>query len=275
MACALRSGRTLKPMMIAFDAEASSTSDSLIAPTPEWITRILTLSLDSFCSVSASTSAEPPTSALMMIGSSLTSPSLHLLVQLIRACRRLHLRHGGFARLRLAVDDDLLGLGGVGHHLEVVAGFGQRFETEHFDRRRRLGFLRTCSPRSSSIARTLPKTAPQMKKSPTRSVPLRTSTVATGPRPRSSLASSTVPIAGRAGVGLEILQIGHQQNHFEQQIEILLRACAETGTMTVSPPQSSASRPRSASCCLMRSGCASGLSILLIATMIGTLAALA
>jgi hypothetical protein len=31
---ALRSGRTLKPMMIAFDAEASSTSDSLMAPTP-------------------------------------------------------------------------------------------------------------------------------------------------------------------------------------------------------------------------------------------------
>ena len=45
--------------------------------------------------------------------------------------------------------------------------------------------------------------------------------------------------------------------------------------MTVSPPQSSASRPRSASCCLMRSGWASGLSILLMATMIGTLAALA
>ena len=50
---------------------------------------------------------------------------------------------------------------------------------------------------------------------------------------------------------------------------------ADTGTMTVSPPQSSASRPRSASCCLIRSGCAPGLSILLIATMIGTLAALA
>ena len=42
----------------------------------------------------------------------------------------------------------------------------------------------------------------------------------------------------------------------------------------MSPPQSSASRPRSASCCLIRSGCASALSILLMATMIGTLAAL-
>ena len=33
--CALRSGRTLKPMMMAFDADASSTSVSVIAPTPE------------------------------------------------------------------------------------------------------------------------------------------------------------------------------------------------------------------------------------------------
>ena len=32
--CALRSGRTLKPMITAFDAEASSTSFSVMAPTP-------------------------------------------------------------------------------------------------------------------------------------------------------------------------------------------------------------------------------------------------
>ena len=62
-------------MMIAFDAEASSTSDSLIAPTPERMMRILTFSSDSFVSVSASTSAEPCTSALTMIGSSLMPPS--------------------------------------------------------------------------------------------------------------------------------------------------------------------------------------------------------
>ena len=48
MSAALRSGRTLKPMMIAFDADASSTSDSLIAPTPERMMRILTFSSDSF-----------------------------------------------------------------------------------------------------------------------------------------------------------------------------------------------------------------------------------
>ena len=50
---ALRSGRTLKPMTIAFDADASSTSDSLIAPTPLWMMRTLTFSSLSFVSVSA------------------------------------------------------------------------------------------------------------------------------------------------------------------------------------------------------------------------------
>ena len=50
---ALRSGRTLKPMMIAFDAVASSTSDSLMAPTPLWMIRTLTFSSLSFVSVSA------------------------------------------------------------------------------------------------------------------------------------------------------------------------------------------------------------------------------
>ena len=31
-------GRTLKPMMMAFDAEASMTSDSVMPPTPVWMT---------------------------------------------------------------------------------------------------------------------------------------------------------------------------------------------------------------------------------------------
>jgi len=51
------------------------------------------------------------------------------------------------------------------------------------------------------------------------------------------------------------------------------RLSAEIGTITVSPPQSSAIRPRSASSFFTRSRLAFGLSILLIATTIGTLAA--
>src|SRR2546427_9176971 len=41
-------------------------------------------------------------------------------------------------------------------------------------------------PRSSNIARTLPNTAPQMKKSPGFKVPFCTRMVATGPRPLST-----------------------------------------------------------------------------------------
>jgi hypothetical protein len=43
---ALRSGRTLKPMMMAFDAVASSTSLSVMAPTPECSTLTRTFSVD-------------------------------------------------------------------------------------------------------------------------------------------------------------------------------------------------------------------------------------
>ena len=50
---------------------------------------------------------------------------------------------------------------------------------------------------------------------------------------------------------------------------------AEIGTATVSPPHSSTISPRSASSFLTRSGSALSLSILLIATTIGTPAALA
>ena len=41
---ALGSGFTLKPMMMAFDAEASMTSVSVMAPTAPWMTRTLTSS---------------------------------------------------------------------------------------------------------------------------------------------------------------------------------------------------------------------------------------
>ena len=53
------------------------------------------------------------------------------------------------------------------------------------------------------------------------------------------------------------------------------RFFAETSTMTVVPPQASGTRPSSASSRLTLSGLAPGLSILLTATTIGTLAAFA
>ena len=73
---AVTSGLTLKPMMMALEAEARDTSDSLMAPTPPWITFTITSSLDSFTRLCFTASTEPCTSALTMIGSSLMLPAL-------------------------------------------------------------------------------------------------------------------------------------------------------------------------------------------------------
>ena len=69
---ALRSGRTLKPMMMALEAVASRTSLSVMEPTPEWMTLTRTFSVDMRTSESASTSTEPVTSPLMISGRSFT-----------------------------------------------------------------------------------------------------------------------------------------------------------------------------------------------------------
>ena len=73
---AVASGRTLKPIMIALDAAARLTSDSLIAPTPPWMTLTTTSSLDSFIRLCFTASTEPCTSALTISGSSFTFPAL-------------------------------------------------------------------------------------------------------------------------------------------------------------------------------------------------------
>lgn len=72
---ALLSGRTLKPMMMAFAVDASMTSVSVIAPTPPWIVRTRTSSLDSFSSDWRTASTEPCTSALMIRFRSLIWPA--------------------------------------------------------------------------------------------------------------------------------------------------------------------------------------------------------
>ena len=71
---AAASGRTLKPTMIAFDVAASMTSDSLMAPTPEWMTCTRTSSFESFSSEDLTASALPCTSALTMMLKSFISP---------------------------------------------------------------------------------------------------------------------------------------------------------------------------------------------------------
>ena len=56
--------------------------------------------------------------------------------------------------------------------------------------------------------------------SPTRSVPRWISTVASGPRPLSSLASTTAPSAGAVGIGLQLQDLGLERDRLEQLVEI-------------------------------------------------------
>src|SRR2546425_2413788 len=61
--------------MIAPEARASSTSDSVIAPTPRCTTSTFTSAVESCANASASASAGPPWSALMMIRKVATPPA--------------------------------------------------------------------------------------------------------------------------------------------------------------------------------------------------------
>ena len=69
-------------------------------------------------------------------------------------------------------------------------------------------------------ARTRPHALPATTMSPTCSVPRCTSTVPTGPRPRSSFASMTMPSAERLRVGLQVENFGLQVDRFEQLVEV-------------------------------------------------------
>ena len=77
------------------------------------------------------------------------------------------------------------------------------------------------SPRSSNSARTLPHAPPATIGSPTRSVPLSTSAVTTGPRPGSRFDSSTSARAGAFGFAVELLELGDQQQRLEQLVDTL------------------------------------------------------
>ena len=108
-----------------------------MAPTPVWMMLTFTCSSDSLVSVSASTSAEPCTSALMMIASSLTPALGDLLLQRLERHPAGSGAEGLLLGLLLPEHDDLPRLGRVLEHLERVAGLRQAAEAEHFHRRRR------------------------------------------------------------------------------------------------------------------------------------------
>ncbi len=132
----------------------------------------------------------------------------------------------------------------------------------------------TCLPRSSSRARTRPECRPQMKSSPTCSVPLCTRIVATGPLPGSSCASTTAPVAFLSGFDLRS-STSDCRSTWSSSSDTLVPFFAETAVDSVVPPNSSSTTPCCRRSCFTRMGLASGRSTLLIATIIGTPAFLA
>ena len=111
-------------------------------------------------------------------------------------------------------------------------------------------------------------------KSPTRRVPFCTSTVATGPRPLSSSASMTRPLARLSGLAFSS-RISAVSRIVSSRLSMPSPVFAETGTNSVLPPQSVATNSYSVSSCFTRSMLAEGLSILFTATKISMPAALA
>ncbi|GIX22157.1 MAG: hypothetical protein KatS3mg121_0940 [Gammaproteobacteria bacterium] len=124
------------------------------------------------------------------------------------------------------------------------------------------------------MARTRPYSAPARTTSPRLRRPAWTSTVATGPRPLSRLDSRITPVAGPWSGALSSSSSACS-SRLSSRSSTPCPVRADTGTNMTSPPQSSGINSYLLSACLTRSGSASGLSILLTATTIGTPAALA
>ena len=122
------------------------------------------------------------------------------------------------------------------------------------------------------MARILPYAVPATTTSPTRRVPFCTSRVATTPRPFSTCASMTVPKTRPLGLALRSA-LSATRRMASRSSSSPMPSLAETSTIRVSPPHSSGIRPSSASWRLTSSGRALGLSILLMATTMGTRAA--
>ena len=122
-------------MMIASEAAASITSDSLMPPAPAWMTLTAISSWGSFAISSWSASSEPETSALRTMLSSLDLALLGLREDLLEGDPAgLAAGQGlGLEPVR-ALLGELAGAAVVLDHLDALAGLADAVEAEHLDR---------------------------------------------------------------------------------------------------------------------------------------------
>ncbi len=138
----------------------------------------------------------------------------------------LVLGHGYFTGLGFAVDDDLFGFGRVGDALEGIARFRQRLEAEHFDRHGRLHFPHRLSAVVQHGAHLAEYQSADAEHQSTDEIVADTQcAVSDQHRRHRSAAAVELGFENRAHggtvrIGLKVLQVRHQQNHFQQKVEI-------------------------------------------------------
>ena len=189
-------------------------------PTPERTTCTATSLCGSLAISSSKASSEPDTSALSTRLSSETTPprawskivssdllagAAGLLLELEPVRARLHER----PRRAVVLDD-----------ADELARLGDRVEAEHLDRHRRAGLLDAGAVEVVHRAHAAPVGADERVADLQRAALDEHRT--TAPRPGSSLDSMTWPEAVGVRVGLELLDLGHQQDRLDQVVEVLL-----------------------------------------------------
>ena len=159
----------------------------------------LTSSVDNRSSDSVSASTEPCTSALSTSRSSLTSPVL------ICWCKPSRVMRVAALTLAFSLSARMVAICRALRSSETAT---RTSPAEGTPLRPRISTGSdgpadfTLRPPASSRARIRPEFAPTTTASPSFNVPVCTSTVATGPRPRSSRLSMTTPLAARLGLAL-------------------------------------------------------------------------
>ena len=197
------SGRTLKPMMIAVEAAASMTSDSLMPPTPEWMTSHLDLGvldleqrvaerLEAALHVGLDDEVEVEDLARGDAREDVVERERVLLGERLRLAAGWRASGPGRAPARssLTTRQNSPATGSSSKPMISTGVDGPP--------------LLSGSPRKSRMARTLPLASPATMASPTRMVPRLTSMVATTPRPGSTLRLDDEAAGRRVGVGLEV-----------------------------------------------------------------------
>ena len=262
-------------MMIASDAAASITSDSLIPPGAAWITLIVDLLLRQLRDLvlerlerARDVGLEDDVELLDLALAAFAKTSSRVTVRAWRraSCSvfsRVRALLGELARPALVVD-----------HLDPLAGLADALEAEHLDR---VAGPRLLEPRTGVVlhrAHLAPLRPGDDRVADVQRPALDQHRRDRARGPGRAATRSPCPEAGAFGFAFSSSTSATRRIVSSRSSR---PSCvfAETLTKIVSPPQSSGLSPWLASSPLTLSGLASGRSILLIATMIGTSAAFA